>query len=586
MLNSRTRYWLSRRITRAMGFSLTALMATELISGQTQAQTLPADAKPTCVVTAPVFDNWFESGHVSLNGIVKPANSVTFPDVPNCSFYQWSEQMFMWLTSPASISSAEKERIFNSPEFFSVSLPDQNRQRTFIEHKPGLINDFSLRAAQEGPSGFPVILSKSGRLLEIAPPQFGLQQKPLIRDKTGQLIEIDRSTIGEDKKPVFFDRSGKKIEYQLTPADELHQKEKLSDTHIVREFNIDGHPVFLDQFGDVIDTEEGQAGGGQVVQAQNGSLVYYISMVNDVFAYFRTGTVNGGITPPPNQFPTSQADLGKITAYASAHGKTFHNPNALAVEVKLAWVEASGLADQDSYIKMTAVIPTFDKSNPNRWTPNGQKTAELALIGIHVVGSAAGHPEMIWATFEHNGNTPNETFTYTDTSNLTKTVPRSTAGTWLFSASNSVGPFNIAKMKFRSPDIVSFDGQSNGPTDTLRSKPWGAASDVSPNPIAGSTTASNTEIISINNSVRSMIPNGDVRANYIMHGATWTIGGAPPDPGSTNQVGTSKLTNSTMETFQQGSDSTAASGSTNCFSCHESNATSVSHFFPKLKPLF
>jgi hypothetical protein len=134
-------------------------------------------------------------------------------------------------------------------------------------------------------------------------------------------------------------------------------------------------------------------------------------------------------------------------------------------------------------------------------------------------------------------------------------------------------------------------------SDTLRQKAWGAASNVSPNPIDGSATASNTEIISVNNSVRGMMPAGDIRANYYTPGATWTIFGAspsltnPPNPG--NQVGTSMLAGSTMETYQQGTDTTAA-GSTNCFSCHfdfhgasafNRATVDVSHIFSALQPL-
>src|SRR4051794_35816652 len=65
--------------------------------------TVPSDANNSCgnQLTAAEFNSWFESGAVSLNGAVKPADSVTFPDIPNCSFYKWSEQMFLWLTSPA-----------------------------------------------------------------------------------------------------------------------------------------------------------------------------------------------------------------------------------------------------------------------------------------------------------------------------------------------------------------------------------------------------------------------------------------------------------------------------------------------------
>lgn len=59
-----------------------------------------------------------------------------------------------------------------------------------------------------------------------------------------------------------------------------------------------------------------------------------------------------------------------------------------------------------------------------------------------------------------------------------------------------------------------------------RWKAFGGGSDVSPNPLDSSTAASNTEIISINNSVAGMLASGDVRKNYVMTGATWTEGGA------------------------------------------------------------
>src|SRR5712691_1987408 len=91
------------------------------------AQTLPTDAKPTCTVPTAEFAGWFEAGAVTANGVVKPANSVTFPDIPNCSFYKWSQQMFLWLNSPAPATyGGGGGRIFESPAFYDVSPLDQN----------------------------------------------------------------------------------------------------------------------------------------------------------------------------------------------------------------------------------------------------------------------------------------------------------------------------------------------------------------------------------------------------------------------------------------------------------------------------
>src|SRR5205823_3763487 len=101
-----------------------------------------------------------------------------------------------------------------------------------------------------------------------------------------------------------------------------------------------GTEVFLDENGDVIDIDQGQAGGGEVLRGQNGSLVYYATMVNDVLAYFATGTMNGGITPKPTQFPTTQAELDKVIAFAATRATRFSDPNALCIELKSSWVEA------------------------------------------------------------------------------------------------------------------------------------------------------------------------------------------------------------------------------------------------------
>jgi hypothetical protein len=333
--------------------------------------------------------------------------------------------------------------------------------------------------------------------------------------------------------------------------------------------------------------DQGQAGDRGVLEAVNGSLVYYTTMVNDVWAYFVTGTKNGGILPKPTQFPTNQTQLNQVINFAAAHGKSFPDPEALAIELKTAWVEASGVPNLNTYITMTANIPTYDRTNPDHWVPNGQKTVLLALVGIHVVGSTAGHPEMIWSTFEHKANTPNDTYEYVSTSG-TKTVNPDFSLAYLFCAANpDPTHLNDQHMIFNSPNIDNMPGFHNTPSNTIRRKAWGGAFNVSPNPLDANTAASNSEIISINNNVRGMLDSADVRNNYLFTGATWTIGGAGPTgqfPNG-NEVGTSKLENTTMETYQQGANKMFNTG-TNCFGCHASNTVNVSHMFGPVQPLF
>jgi hypothetical protein len=552
---------------------------------------LPTDPSPTCVVTPAVFATWFQpvppatTGAVTLNGIVNPANSVTFPNTPNCSFYQWSEQMFLWLTSPAPATyGGGGGLVMDSPAFYDVSPPAADGSRTFLPHTSGLIRTFGLRAAQVGPQGLQLIFDTSGKLFQFKPA--AREAKPLVREASGKTVEIKHVRLGKDRKPILLDTNGKIIRAVPPEAEKAAQRAEVTQMAIAQRFLIDGIPIFVDPSLGVIDVEQGQAGGNGVLEAlPGGSLVYYATMVNDVFAYFATGVKDGAISA--NQFPTTASDLSNITTFASAHGKTFPDPNALTVEVKSAWVEAAALPNLSSYITMNATIPTYDESNPNTWTPGpapGQKTVKLALVGIHVVGSTAGHPEMIWATFEHFANVPRATYSYVNTGNSTVSVNQNTNGSWVFAKTNSSGPFNQEHMSFSAPNIVAASGFTISPSDTIRWKAFGAASDVSPNPIDGSSAASNTEIIAIDNSISGMIASGDVRSNYVMTGATWTIGGASPNSG--NQVGTSALSNTTMETYQQGTDTTMAHGGTNCFTCHISNTTGVSHVFVPLKPLF
>lgn len=602
----RARWTLSIRSRKAARVVISALTRVGLVvtalflaSTMANAQTIPTDPQSSCTVTPAMFSSWFQTGTPALNGVVNPANSITFSNSPNCSFYQWSKQMFLWLTSPAPSIYGGGARIFDSPTFFDVSPPDAGGKRTFIPHVNGKLRFFGLRAAKVGPGGFPIIFDKRGRMLEVHPAQLSAAGKPLVRNAAGKQIEVEKINVVKGKA-VFTDKANKPIlsARPILPARPmlLQKNIKVLPKQVVniiqvQKFVIGNRPIFVDPAGNVIDTEEGQADGG-VLMAQNSTLVYYATMVNDVYAYFLTGTKNGAIPPPGGNvsnasFPTTQTQLNAITALATAHGHNIPDGIALAIEVKSAWVEASSVPDKTKYITMMATVPTYNTSNPNQWTQNGQKDVELALVGIHVVGSTSGHAEMIWATFEHFNNAPNGTYSYISTTG-TKTVNQNTAGAWLFTSNGAGGPFNCMRQHepFGTTNIVPMPAGPGGcppgtigPSDTIRWKAFGGAFNQTPNPLDPSTAASNSEIISVNNATQ--VPGGDVRDQYFMTGATWTIGGAAPTGmfPTGNEVGTSKLANTTMETFVQGSSNAATPTDSNCFSCHVTNKVTVSHVF-------
>jgi hypothetical protein len=582
------------------------------------AQTIPSNASGGCPVPSGTFNGWFKSGTPSPNGLVNPADSLAFAPTSLCSFYEWSEQMFLWLLSPAPSSYGGGGHIFDSPTFYDVSPLNSSNQRTLTKHVSGLFPFIGVRVPTPGPHGLPVMIGPRHRLFEVEPAKLAPSGKQLILNSAGKEVEVESATIRRGKV-VFKEATGKVIggakpilrPELLKPAaapkaapraapqvaGRLTEKPAAPQAlkpQIVQRFILNGRPIFIDPLGfpvTPVDPEEGQATGDALLSAGN-SLVYYTIVVNDVYAYFLTGNKTGGITPAASAFPTTAADLALVTAFASSKGVTFPDPNALTVEVKMSWVDASTISGSGNYVTVNATVPNYDTSNPSKWVPSTTtptKNITLALVGLHFVATVVGHPEMIWATFEHFGNAPNAAYTYTSSSGSTP-VSQDSTGNWLFCIPNcpTGTKFNSSHAKVSGVDIVGNpSGSSITPSNTLRTNPWGL-----PGTAAGSV-GSNTQIVSINNSVLSQLLAGDMRKNYFMLGATWTAGGLPPTavpPNTTNgqQVGTNLLANSTMETYVQ--------GVTNCFSCHDNLGVSngmlgigansgLSHIYFPIQPL-
>lgn len=378
--------------------------------------------------------------------------------------------------------------------------------------------------------------------------------------------------------PTFYDVSAATTVNGQPQRSFVHNRPELPHAFSVRvaQRNNKGQLVKADKNGNLTVVEEGQAGGNGVLVAQSGSLVYYGIHANDVYAEFLTGQKTNKIAA--TTFPASQADLDKVTAFAATRGKKLHDAKTLVLEFKTSWVELASIppADQGTFVTMSAVVPTYDKTDPTTWKPTGTKNTPLALVGVHVVGTVNGHPEMVWATFEHKANAPNGTYTYTGADNQPVVHQPKTAGTWTFCQSGAADPFNVEKAKFdpTTGNIVAATTQPIGPSNTRRASPWG---DATPN---GGAVANNTMILSANASVLGQLLPGDVRRHYVMIGATWTDGKIPgvasPDP---PVFGSKTLANSTMETYHQ---------TANCFACHQGDSFArdgLSHIYSDILPL-
>ncbi|MDB5680066.1 hypothetical protein [Sphingomonas bacterium] len=579
----------------ALGVAGTALALSLAVPGH--GQTIPTDAQPICAVSAPAFAAMFESGTPTLNGVVKPADSQVNLS-PNCGFFNWTEQMYLWLTSPAPSRYGGGGRIMFSPTFYTVSPPfveNGQTRRKFIQNNPRLPINMFLRATELGPHMLPATITKTGQLVEVARPDPRKPVAPVVRASNGALVRLTdakRTSSGEVQlfsagKPIVARKltlpmiKRPMVKMPAGPMMAVVPRAEVANAIQARKIVINGLPILIDSNSNVIDVESGQAGGGGVLLSQNGSLIYYITAVNDVFAYSRT--MRGAAVIPDNTsltMPLTAADANAIVAFAAAHGRTIVDPEALAIETKSSWVEASAVPNPQDYVTVRATIPTFTKSTDpvthvETWTPSGQKTVTLAMAAIHVVGSTLGHGEMVWGSFEHFGNSPNAAYTYNSTSGPNpKTVPQSTAGTWLFAPSNSAGPFNAETASWNDVTGAITGEPAVLPMAVMRMHPWGSV---------GTNASMNTQVISSTASIMGMLLAGDVRRNYFQIGTTWTIGGAAPN--GSNEVGTNLLANSTLETFMQANASGSNPG-TNCFDCHQTNKTTVSHSYNMLKPLF
>jgi hypothetical protein len=635
-------------MNRGGGVAALALVAGILGTALPGRAQFPADAAPLCAVSSSTFNGWFQSGSPAPGGFVMPANSVSFSNPPNsnCAFYQWAEQMFLWVTSPIPPNlgygpivpgSGMTPNVFDSTVFFDVSPPDANGNRTLVPHPltPVPFRFAEPRARKAGPNGLPILKGKRGQMLELETPRIGPAGKPLIADGTGTPVEIARVRVAKNGKATLFDARGKAIALRpkTVPARTVGHSIRVMALRTICNVgaacNTTGTGGVIQGFidvatGSIIETESDQAQEGPnifpVLLTQNNSLVYYSIMVNDVWANFLTGINSHAITPNPLQFPINQTDLNAITKFAMSQGQVLTDATALTIELKAAWVDASTLPASaiasGSYITTKAMVPTYNMT-PTKWTPTGQTQKTLALVGLHVVGSVAGHPEMIFATFEHFGNAPNAGYSYLSSqqgphgANLIIRVLPDSGGPWLLAAAGTTGtatcpPWNCPHMIEVNGTIQAYSPFTITPSNTLRMKPFGAASDTAPNPNVSTPAASNSEIISVNSSVRNLMTaagaGADPRNNYYMIGAAWSQGGAAPPGLSTglnpnffgpppipaNVIGTSQLFNTTMETYDQGPGTVLFQGQNTgetCFDCHGGSLaiSSLSHIFSSIK---
>ena len=228
-----------------------------------------------------------------------------------------------------------------------------------------------------------------------------------------------------------------------------------------------------------------------------------------------------------------------------------------ALELKSSWriAQKNGeviIADAEKrYFVVSTQVP---KVEPNEkgilvedW--NHMIDARMALIGMHVTGIVKGHPEFIWATFEHVDNAPD------------------------------CADIPPEKAKGRSWNL--YDGKATRATANQFNvgDPMAVVNVCRTHPDGGGSDDNRSAIQTLNASVQVLL--GDsLWSNYTLGGAVWTSGQVPVSNGEftpaqidaapagkkPTQLGSLDLANTTMETFTQDD---------NCFACHNGGAHEV-----------
>jgi hypothetical protein len=331
-----------------------------------------------------------------------------------------------------------------------------------------------------------------------------------------------------------------------------------------------------------------QAGGlKDVLIDQNGNLVWYAIHVNQEFARF--------IKDYQLTDPNVLAHIPKELEFRPG-----------VVELKSAWQIVEGSVPKN-YITTSAIIPLFMTDKDGKIVKDGTKTRKVtvALLGIHVVGVIEGHPEFVWATFEHVSHKPdtldaNQNWSR-DVAPVAQSSPdqgkpmvRTPAAKYaLYPGGGSNTPVPVLSDANKGVPLNGAGAGQNLTLDVQRQKfaPVTPVYRIYPGSLEVSgppdtPTLEDGAVAGQNNAVKKAFEkagqtNSDVRGNYQLVGAVWLnnpgrdliVGNSisdtspvPPPPDPPIFGGENRLSSTTMESFTQDRNS-----SPNCFACHDAS---------------
>jgi hypothetical protein len=313
---------------------------------------------------------------------------------------------------------------------------------------------------------------------------------------------------------------------------------------------------------------------GSVLVGQNGYPVYASVHMTD--SYFNTARanliVNGGYqnNAGADTPGAAAADCGEIGLPENA-SKAYFECGAAVFKATWLRLKDGEAAPAGAYVT-TAEVPVLKNLCTNTSctvvATEQYVQAQVALVGLHVVGYVEHHPEFLWATFEHQDNSPSVpdgTFAFGDQSDP-KGYTFYAAGT-PFTKDQVLVPNQPAQQG--DPPLLTFDeaAQTFSPITQV----------VQMNRTGGDTEPDGpSNITAVNVASRKVMGQKKVfQANYFLVGTAWlepdSYVATNPDITNTSiqwndeTKGSVALANMTAETFMQ---SPGAGDTLNCFACH------------------
>ncbi|MBV8466410.1 MAG: hypothetical protein JO218_10760 [Burkholderiales bacterium] len=321
-----------------------------------------------------------------------------------------------------------------------------------------------------------------------------------------------------------------------------------------------GEPGFKEGTGAIVEAD------GNMLVAPNGYPVYASVHMN------------------PSYFATAQKNLVATGGYANPKNEGDYFKVGAAV-FKATWlrVDKDHPAPAGAYTTQAQVPILVQRGTGLLGSvtvePGGKTTmATVALVGLHVVGVTENHPEFLWATFEHKGNsprTPDNTFS-------TSLAPSPTNYTF-YQAGTPYANVNCVNLPGQQAcpaplTVLSFDEK------TQRFSP--ANNVVLENRTGGENDKDGpTNIDNLNKSGQSFFSGvGGAQGTFAHYDLIGTVWLAPnfyveknkPEILKTSlrtvAIGSVNLANATAETFVQYPTNTDMKKVQNCFMCHRASS--------------